>query len=49
MKVGKGRTCNLNQYDSVKNIAFIRFFCVEPMQSTRVARMFMPGSIVVTA
>ena len=39
----KGRTCNFNQYDSVKNIAFIRVFCFEPMQSMRVARMFTLG------
>ena len=35
--------CNLNQCDPVKNIAFIRVFCVEPMQSTRVAGVFTHG------
>ena len=42
-RVWKGRTCNLNQYDSVKNIAFIQVFCVESMQSMRVTRVFTVG------
>ena len=29
--------------DSVKNVAFIRVFCVESMQSMRVARVFTLG------
>ena len=39
----KGRRCNLNQYDSVKNIAFIQVFCVEPIKSMRLAGVFTLG------
>ena len=39
----KRRTCNLNQYDSGKNIEFFRVFSVESIQSTRVTRAFTFG------
>ena len=45
----KGRTCNLNQYDSIKNIAFIRVIYVEPMKSMRVARGLRLDSRLCTA
>ena len=43
MKVYMERKNMQLEYDSVKNIAFIRIFVVEPMKSTRVARVFTLG------
>ena len=40
-----GRTYGRTEFDTIplKNIAFIRVFYVEPMQSTQVARVFTLG------